>query len=634
MRITLGNKIALGFALVLVPMIVALLIGLTGFHTDVDTYAEVLAEGEALISRVAGTMDEYESLVQQIASVSSAGEGEFDPLAIAGAREEFLQAVQAMSDYQSRQMQELQKVQDSQAAAAAANFSLRTIMVTTAGISVLLGIIASIALSYSIGRSVRRTAEAASRLAEGDLTVGELPVFSSDEIGELQGALNRVFVKLQEYVEKVQGSVASVLSEGQKLLTDTDAATSAAAEIAAALHEVSEGTNQQLNTVDEIQNFVERIRQAKEQIDQSMQEQAQDAEHTRTAVQHAAEQAERFAAAAQELAAAAERNEARARSGSEALDGIAEKTAEVHEVGLRLATCLDELTAQSQTMNEVMQLSRKLADKAQLVSLAAMGAANTGDDRSNIAIIVAEVQQIARHTAEARELIEQHMTAVQSAMMATAEAVQETIPRIEAAVQSVSNARSELDEVLRTAGETKQKILEISASAQELVQLNQASQSAAEKMTGSSHVSPVLEELTALSDQLEQAIAAITSVSQATAATTEGAAASALQIQTVGTQMHEAIVSLNAMAETLAGLTQQFQWQVEEPPLDAADVGAAGVGPAAEELVVEGTVAEEPADEASVVEESVAEKSTDEETVVEEAMTEETAEERQKVQIE
>lgn len=621
MRITLGKKIALGFALVLVPMIVALLVGLTGFHTDVDTYAEVIAEGEALLNRVAGTKDDYEALVEQIATAVSVSDGEFDPVVIAEAREEFLQAVQALSDYQTRQLQELRQIQLSQEAAVAANFSLRTVMVTMSGIAILLGVIAAVALSYSIGRSMRRTVEAASRLADGDLTLGELPVFSNDEIGELQGALNRLLAKWRGYVDHVAGSVATVLSGGRNLVANADEAKAAAAELAAAIQEVSEGTNQQLSTIEGVQNLIERIRQAKAEIDESLRERAQQAEQIRTAVQVAAGRAEGFAVTVQALAAAAEQNETAARAGSEALDGVAAKTSEVHEVSTRLSHCMDELTTLSQDVDEVVQLSRKLADKAQLVSLASMGAAAAGDDRSNIAIIVSEVQQIARHAAEAREQIEQRMASVQSAMVSAAEAVGETMHRVEAAVQAVADARSRFDEMVRSAENTKQKVLEISAAAQELLKLNEESQRAAESMVTSSRMPGALEELTALSDQLEQSIAAINAAAEATAATTEGAAASAAEIQAVGAQMHEAIVSLNATAEAIVELTQQFLQRVEEPPLEGADVGATGVG----ETAVEGSAAEESAVEAAkeaVAAEIVAEGPVLEAVVVEEDVVE------------
>src|SRR5690606_38992368 len=69
---------------------------------------------------------------------------------------------------------------------------------------------------------VRQTAQAALRLADGDLTVSELQIRTGDEIEEMAAAFNRMLVSLKEMLSQIHRTGTALTQHARQLLLAAD----------------------------------------------------------------------------------------------------------------------------------------------------------------------------------------------------------------------------------------------------------------------------------------------------------------------------------------------------------------------------------------------------------------------------
>ncbi|MGF7031123.1 methyl-accepting chemotaxis protein [Paenibacillus mucilaginosus] len=104
-------------------------------------------------------------------------------------------------------------------------------------------------LSRSIVRPMREMVQAAGRIADCDLTVGDLRITSRDEIGELAGAFNRMKASLHEMVSRVGQSAQEVAAAAEELNGSSGQVSEALQQITEIVQDISAGTEQQVGSV-------------------------------------------------------------------------------------------------------------------------------------------------------------------------------------------------------------------------------------------------------------------------------------------------------------------------------------------------------------------------------------------------
>ena len=226
------------------------------------------AEGRAMIDRYSQKRQMQIGVNNRVFELADGGQSAEASLLLA------TEARQGMQDLAAI-LADFRKLYDHQmdAAVVAADRDLdmaAAILTVLAGLAIVVGSTAAVAVLVSISRGLRKALDVAHRVAEGDLTrLAE--VRGSDEIAELLDANNAMIVKLREVVGQATATTRLVSAGSQNM--------------AATSEQLSQGSNEQASATEEASASVEEmaanIRQTAENAGQTEQIAAKSAEDAR-----------------------------------------------------------------------------------------------------------------------------------------------------------------------------------------------------------------------------------------------------------------------------------------------------------------------------------------------------------------
>jgi methyl-accepting chemotaxis protein len=279
--------------------------------------------------------------------------------------------------------------------------SLAVTMALVVGGAILVVSVASFLLSRAICQPILHTVEVVRNAANGELTK-RVTVRSSDEVGVLGEAVNRLFDSLQQIVRQIASSSASLTESATQLaqtssdltqgVTDT---TRQSATVAAAAEEMSMGSRTMAGAAEQMSANVCTVASAVEEMSANMGQIARSVEQ------------------------------------SSALAGEAERLAEQSNERVQL------LGAAAAEIGQVIEVIQDIADQTNLLALnATIEAARAGESGKGFAVVATEVKELAKQSAVATEGIRNKVLGIQSS---TEETVQ-TIASIGEAIKQVNEA--------------------------------------------------------------------------------------------------------------------------------------------------------------------------------------------------
>jgi methyl-accepting chemotaxis protein len=110
-----------------------------------------------------------------------------------------------------------ERLQIEQKAMAEANSELFWTLMITSAASLIVGIFVALSLGRNIGSGTRAALDRANAIASGDLTGDEIKITSSDEIGELSVAINKMQASLRSIIESVLTSTEHLASASEEI---------------------------------------------------------------------------------------------------------------------------------------------------------------------------------------------------------------------------------------------------------------------------------------------------------------------------------------------------------------------------------------------------------------------------------
>jgi len=285
-------------------------------------------------------------------------------------------------------------------------------------------------------RPLLRLTKAAQRIADGNLEE-EVKVESSDEIGKLAEALNRmttVIVRnLKEEIEK-SGRLLSSIKEATNHLS------SSAAEMMAISAQQSSGATQQASAVQEVTTTSEEI--------------AITAKH----VMDNARSVESIADEANQNCAAGTSDV------SNAIEGMARLKSQVQSI----AESMLRLGEDSQKIGGIVEIIDEISDQTNLLALnAAIEAAGAGEAGKRFAIVAQEVKRLAERTVEATRQIKGLIEEIQKATTSTIMVTEEGTKAVDKASTLVDKVHDSFTGIMKMVEDTSRTAKEITLSTQQ-----------------------------------------------------------------------------------------------------------------------------------------------------------------------
>jgi len=345
------------------------------------------------------------------------------------------------------------------------------------------GIIGIIALSLAVATALLLTrviagplkeiAEAAGRIAAGDLSFNIPERGRTDEVGQLVQAFRDMLESLRQLTLDIRDGTNVLASSSAEILATTTQVAAGSAETATAVSETTA-------TVEEVRQTVQLASQKAKLVSESTQRTAQISQSGRQAVD--------------ELIAGMER--------------IREQTA-------LAAESIVSLSEQSQVIGEIILTVNDLAEQSNLLSVnAAIEAAKAGEQGKGFGVVAQEIKSLADQSKQATTQVRAILGDIQKATGAAVMATDLCGKSVDAGAQQSDAAGDAIRILADNIAEAAQAALQIAASSQQqLVGMDQVAlamenikQASAQNMAGTGQAEAAAQNLHELGGKLKQLV--------------------------------------------------------------------------------------------------------------------------------
>ena len=292
------------------------------------------------------------------------------------------------------------------------------------GLALLMGAAVSAAFSRRFSLAVEMLLERADAISKGDLTGADIDVKSSDELGKLTIAINRMKQSLRSMI----GSAAR--SAGQMA--------QACEEISASASQQAQGASLQ--------------RDQTTQVSAAMQEMSATVEE----VSHSSVRAANAARAAAETA----------REGGKIVSDYLLKMRTIEDSMSAAASQVRQLGERSEQIGEIVGVINDIAGQTNLLALnAAIEAARAGDQGRGFAVVADEVRKLAERTSKATKEIATMIGHVQAETRSAVQAMEGGLSNVNLGVEGATLAGQSLTRIIDMAGEVGEMTTQIATAA-------------------------------------------------------------------------------------------------------------------------------------------------------------------------
>jgi methyl-accepting chemotaxis protein len=344
------------------------------------------------------------------------------------------------------------------------------------------------ALAQAFARMVaylRDAADAAGRIARGDLTVPPEPRSERDVFGQ---AFASMATQLRALVASLSESAASLSSASGQMTTTSQEAGRSVEEIAAAMDEMASGAREQVRTVDRTRSLAEEMAGASR------------------------------ASADDALAARRSADEARslARDGAATVSAASEAMQGLRSSSGRATDTIRALGVSSEEIGTIVDTIAGIAEQTDLLALnAAIEAARAGEHGRGFAVVADEVRKLAEESRRAAAAVGALVDEVQAQTRRAIDAVAAGAQVGEEGIDAVEAARAAFERIDAAVNEMAERVAQIAAA------VDQVADGSDRVRSDIVTVSEVAERSSASTEQVSS------STQQTTAATQEIAASAA-----------------------------------------------------------------------------------------------------------
>ncbi len=367
-----------------------------------------------------------------------------------------------------------------------ATFGIFGIILIALLISVLIGMFVARGISKPVGE----LAEAAQKMAEGDLSV-ELNYRSRDEIGMLAAAFSQTIAKLKAYIIDIRTSLAQ-LAQGDLNVTLSEEFKGDFAELETSIPGIVRSLN---NTLTQIRYASEQVSTSSAQVSDGAQELAQGATEQASSV-------EELTATIEEVSSHVKDNATHAIDASKHVTHVSEEIEASNRHMDEMMTAMTQISQSSGEISKIIKTIEDIAFQTNILALnAAVEAARAGEAGKGFAVVADEVRNLASKSAAAAkdttELIENSINQVENGTKIADETAQSLLQVVESA-KVVSSTVEKISQVTirqsKAIGQITLGLEQISSVVQNNSATAEESAAASEELSGQAQVLETLVE--------------------------------------------------------------------------------------------------------------------------------------------
>lgn len=437
---------------------------------------------------------------------------------------------------------------------------LRNKSMFAGAIAVFLGLVIAWLVVRGMTRPITLMVEQTEQVAAGDLT-REIPVRSSDEVGQLAGAFNRMIGNLRGLVSQVAGSARALATSAEGLAASSRGATGASEEVSNVIFQASNDLNEQSRQVEQAARAVAELQQAINQIAAGSQEQAVNVQKMASLVSETARAIERVAETAGAVSASSAQTSQVARNGSEVIGRAMDGLGKIRESVLKAGTKIQNLGRYSEQIDEIVQVITDIADQTNLLALnAAIEAARAGTQGKGFAVVAEEVRKLAERSNKSAKEIAGLIRNIQEGTSEAVLVMEEGTHQVEEGGRLAQAADQALKAILTNVEQTVLSIQEITSASREMARSSHEVVEAVNAVAAvTQENSAATEEMAAGADEVTRSIQVIEDISRKNAQGTEAVIVSVNEVTALVGETTDSAQKLAAVAEELTEQISKFK---------------------------------------------------------------------------
>jgi len=297
-----------------------------------------------------------------------------------------------------------------------------------------------------IARPIQALEAAATRIADGDISLSKLNIVSNDEIGRLGLAFEKMTANLRMLIQKITQATDQVAASSEELTASAEQSAQAANQVAIVITEVADGAVKQLKAVGDASAVVGQMS---------------------AGVQH-------IASSANTVAGTSEKSAIAAQTGSEAVKKAIIQMGHIEETVNRSAQVVSKLGESSKEIGQIVNTISGIAGQTNLLALnAAIEAARAGEQGRGFAVVADEVRKLAEQSQEAAKQIASLITKIQQDTDSAVVAMNQGTKEVRIGTEVVNHTGQTFQEIYQSFNEVTAQIREISAAIQQMASSSQ-----------------------------------------------------------------------------------------------------------------------------------------------------------------
>lgn len=314
--------------------------------------------------------------------------------------------------------------------------------VTIIGIaSILIGTLVALIIGRLISLPVAAVAQAASRIADGDLTGEAIVVRNRDEIGDLADSFNKMMDNLRHLIHQVGHNADRVAASSEELTASTEQTATATEQVATTMEEIATGMDTQVSMVGDGFHTISELSTGFQQMTENTQNMSDEATHA----------------------------SAKTITGNDAVQSAVEQMNSIHQTVRVLATVIEELGNHSDEIGSMVESISEISAQTNLLSLnAAIEAARAGEHGRGFEVVATEVRKLSDQSAKSAEQINLLVAAIRKGMNNASQSMGEVNAEVQEGIELVRKAGGTFEEIRVAVSNVAGQTQEVSASIEQM----------------------------------------------------------------------------------------------------------------------------------------------------------------------
>jgi len=209
-------------------------------------------------------------------------------------------------------------------------------------------------------------ADAAGRIAEGDLTADVTPLSERDALGN---AFAKMLASLRNLIGQVQDGAGGVAGASSQINAAAEQTAQASQQVAATIQQVAQGTAQQTTAITQATSQVEQMAQAIDGVAKGAQEQARAVERASASVTQMTGAIDRVAVNAQSASAASQQAAGRAEEGASTVNHTVQAMATIKDTVSDVGRKVLQMQQHSAQIGVIVETIDDIAEQTNLLAL-------------------------------------------------------------------------------------------------------------------------------------------------------------------------------------------------------------------------------------------------------------------------